>query len=131
MEKYRITTLVDITRTGITRMEAGSFKYSQHSNFNSLVQAINLRGMISNDIGPKIEEGRLPEPWTGKAKHWIYEFEVERNEVYATLDHPYGLLIDDLDGVPIIDKLNNTVDFDIPVFRTKGKDFNTIIQKVE
>jgi hypothetical protein len=130
MEKYRITTLVDITKTGVTRMEHGSLKYSQNSNFNSLIQAINLRGIIANDSAPKLEDGRLPDPWKGKAKHWIYEFEVERNEVYATLEHPFGFLIDDLDGIPIIDGLNNTVNFDIPAFRTKGEVFNTIVQKL-
>jgi hypothetical protein len=131
MERYRIITLVDITRTNPLRSDPDVKKQNQQSNFNSLSQAIGLRGMVVLDKPPKIEEGRLPDPWTGKARHWVYDFEVERFNVFDKDDEPLGLLLDDLDGVPIIDGLNNSTDFDIPVFKTRGKKINTLVQKLE
>jgi hypothetical protein len=40
---------------------------------------------------------------------------------------PVGLLTDDLSGVPVIDRLNNSVDIDPAVFATKGDNINTWI----
>ena len=130
MEKFRITTLIDITRTRPHRSDPSELKHAQQSNFNALLQAINLRGIVAADRDPISDEGRLPEPWKGKARYWTYEFEVERSESYANDLSPFGLLLDDLDGVPIVDGLNNTTNFDVPVFKTKGDKFNTIIQKL-
>jgi hypothetical protein len=130
MERYQITTMVDITRTRPTRSDTDHLRQSQQANFNSLTQAINLRAMIIDDIDPVRETGRLPDPWTGKAAHWIYEFTVEREDVFWDDGDPVSLLKQDLDGVPIIPQLNNTADFTVPVFKTTGDKINTIIQKL-
>ena len=128
MDRYRITTLVDITRAQPSRIDTDTKKHGQQSNFNSLFQAINMRTNIANDRAPISDLGRLPDPWTGKARHWVYEFETERSEVFFTNGDPVGCLKDDLDGVPIVDFLDNTTNFPMPVFRTKGENLNTIIQ---
>lgn len=59
--------------------------------------------------------------------YWTFEFETERDDVYKQGNDQTGLLKQDLDGVPIIDNLDNTVDFKLPVFKTNGKDANTVI----
>ena len=124
MARYKLITLVDITRTNPRRDETDSLKVKQQSNFNSLVQAINLRSNIEFFSDPEFNKGRLPDPLTGKANHWIAEFEVEREDVFLKDGDPVGLLIEDLNGVPIIPDLNSSVDLDPAVFITSGKKAN-------
>ena len=128
MESYRITTLVDITRSRPTRSDTDHVRQSQQANFNSLIQAIGLRAIIFSDRDPQLNEGRLPEPFEGKARYWVYEFIVDRDEIFLSNKDPVGLLKQDLDGVPIIDQLNNDVGFKIPAFRTLGSEINTKIE---
>jgi hypothetical protein len=128
MNRYRITTLVDITRSKATRSETSELKQGQQSNFNTLIQVIGLRANIATDYDPKQDEGRLPDPWKGRGTYWTYEFEPERADGFLDGNNPVGHLINDLNGVPIVDGLNNSINFDLPAFITKGKDFNTTIQ---
>jgi len=69
MNRYRITTLVDITRSKATRSETSELKQGQQSNFNTLIQVIGLRANIATDYDPKQDEGRLPDPWKGRGKY--------------------------------------------------------------
>ena len=124
MARYKLITLVDITRTNPRRDETDSLRVKQQANFNSLVQAINLRSNIEFFSDPEFNKGRLPDPLTGKANHWIAEFEVEREDVFLKDGDPVGLLIEDLNGVPIIPDLNSSVDLNPAVLITSGKKAN-------
>jgi hypothetical protein len=128
MPRYRITTLVDITRTNPTRTDTDEKKLSQQSNFNSLLQAIGMRSNVSWKKDPVKHEGRLPDPFNGRASHWIWEFEVEQEQVFETEDDPVGLLKDDIDSVPIIPGLEDTVEIDPAVFWTRGDRCNISIE---
>lgn len=128
MERYKITTLVDITKTNPSRDAKDPKLLGKRSNFNSLLQTLNIRSNIFYDKDPLVERGRLPDPWEGKGSYWIFEFETERDDVYKDFNDQAGLLKTDLDGVPIIDNLDNTVDFKLPVFKTIGSDINTVIE---
>ena len=125
MKKYKIITLVDITRSGATRSEVDKIKIGQQSNFNSLIQAIGMRSNIDWTADPKPVDGRLPHNLGGKARHWVWIFHCERDEVFLKDDDPVGSLKDDLHGVPVIDRLNNTVDIDPACFLTRGDKTNT------
>jgi hypothetical protein len=131
MNRYKITTLVDITRSRPSRYDPNEIKQGQQSNFNTLLQAIGLRANIASDTDPKQDTGRLPEPFNGKGTYWVYEFEPERADSFLDGDNPVGHLINDLNGVPIIDRLNNSIDFDLPVFKTLGNQINTLVQKLD
>lgn len=124
MARYKLITLVDITKTNPAKTETDSVKIKQQANFNSLIQAINLRSNIEFFSDPEFKKGRLPEPLSGKANHWIAEFEVEREDVFSDGDDPVGLLIEDINGVPIVPDLNSSVDLTPPVFITKGDKAN-------
>jgi hypothetical protein len=128
MPRYRITTLVDITRTKPTREETDEKKLSQQSNFNSLLQAIGMRSNVSWKKDPIKQEGRLPEPFSGISIFWCWEFEVEQEQVFEKHNDPVGLLKDDIDSVPIISGLENTVEIDPPVFCTRGDKCNISIE---
>jgi hypothetical protein len=128
MARYKIITLVDITRSNPTRSETDQLKLGQQSNFNSLIQTIGLRGNLEWNNDPCDIHGALPFPLTGKARYWTWEFSTEREMLFHKEANPVGLLEDDLQGVPIIDNLNNTVEFKIPIFQTSGNNQNIWIE---
>jgi hypothetical protein len=75
-------------------------------------------------VDPTEHRGILPHPLEGRANHWVWTFEVERDEVFNKDGDPVGLLLDDLHGVPVISELNNSVDIDPAVFQTQGPNTN-------
>jgi hypothetical protein len=127
MPRYRITTLVDITRSDPNRIETDKIKVSQQANFNSLIQAIGLRSNVQWTADPIKCTGALPHPFTGKANHWIWEFECEREDVFLKNNNPVGLLIEDLHGVPIISDLESTADINPAAIQTLGEKLNTLV----
>ncbi len=127
MKKYKIITLVDVTRTQPTRAETDRVKLGQQANFNSLIQAIGMRSNVEWTADPKAYEGRLPHDIDGRARHWIWIFHSERDELFSKGDDPVGLLKDDLHGVPVVNGLNNTADIEPACFMTRGDRINTWI----
>lgn len=127
MQRLRIITLVDITRSKASRAETDRLKIAQQANFNTIVQTIGIRSNIEWDVDPTMETGRLPEPLEGKANHWVWEFSIERDFVFQEGNDPVGLLIKDLHNIPIISNLNNSVDIEPAAFQTIGKNQNTWI----
>jgi hypothetical protein len=77
-----------------------------------------------------MHNGRIPDQ-EGKALHWIWEFETERDEVFQKGTDPVGLLVDDLNGVPIVDGLNNTIVFNPPAFISSGELQNIWISEIK
>ena len=130
MSTYKIITLIDITRTNPSRSETDQMKLKQQANFNSLLQAIGLRTNIDWRQDPMMKTGRLPDPLVGKANHWIWEFDSEREDVFMKDTDPVGHLVDDLHGVPIISQLNNSEDIIPPAFNTLGTNPNTWIYEI-
>jgi hypothetical protein len=124
MPRYQIITLVDITQTNPSRSETDQHLLSQQANFNSLVQAIGLRANVVWISSPKEKNGALPKGLDGKAVHWTWTFDVERDDVFLKDDNPVGLLIDDLNGVPIIPDLNSSVELNPACFISKGDNAN-------
>lgn len=127
MPRYKIVTLVDITRTKATKQDSDEYKLKQQSNFNSLRQAIELRSNVEWGRDPQKKNGRLPDDIEGKAVHWIWEFDVERDEVFSKNNDPVGLLKDDVHGVPIIADLDNSAVIDPAAFQIYSDYPNTWI----
>lgn len=127
MARYRIITLVDITRADPDKKESDRMKISQQANFNSLLQAIGLRSNVEWNRDPQKTSGRLPEPAEGKATYWTWEFDCEREAVFLKDGDPVGLLKDDLHGVPIIAQLENSADLAPAAMQTRNGDQNTWI----
>jgi hypothetical protein len=125
MPRYRITTLIDITRTDAKKSDNDQYRLAQQDNFNSLRQSIELRSIVSWHRDPVKQNGRLPDPLDGKAAYWIWEFETERDDLFLRDNDPVALLKDDLHGVPIINGLDETVDFEISAMQTQGQMINT------
>ena len=128
MPRYRITTLVDITRTNATRSETDEKRISQQANFNSLIQAIGMRANVEWQTDPIKKDGRLPDHWKGQANYWIWEFDVERDEVFEQDGDPVYLLREDLNSVPVIAELDESIDLDPSAFITQGEKTNTFVE---
>ena len=124
MARFQIITLVDITQTNPHRSETDQHLLSQQANFNSLVQAIGLRANVVWISSPKEKNGALPKGIDGKAVYWTWTFDVERDDVFLKDGNSVALLIDDLNGVPIIPNLNNSVELDPACFISKGETAN-------
>lgn len=129
MKKYKLITLIDITKSDATRTEGDRIKVGQQANFNSLLQGIGMRSNVDWSADPKVADGRLPNG-SGKARHWIWHFYCEREDVFLKDDDPVGLLKDDLNGVPVVAQLNNTADIDPACFLTKGDKVNTWVYEI-
>jgi hypothetical protein len=130
MARFQIITLVDITQTNPHRSETDQHLLSQQANFNSLVQAIGLRANVVWVKGPKERTGALPRGLDGKAVYWSWTFDVERDDVFLKDGDSVALLVDDLNGVPVIPKLNNSVDLDPACFISKGETANIWIYEI-
>lgn len=130
MERYKVITLVDITRSQPSRNETDRLKLGQQSNFNSILQTIGLRANVIQFTDPNYKKGSLPEPFEGKAAYWTFEFTVEQDNVFSDENNSVGLLLQDLHGVPAVDQLNNTVDMKVSIFDTKTDHMNTFIEKL-
>ena len=130
MNRYKIVTLVDITRSNANRAETDKIKIGQQANFNSLIQTIGIRSNIQWFEEPKVYTGRLPYDIDGAANHWIWEFSVEQDDLFLKGTDPVGHLVDDLHGVPVVPDLNNTEDLNPAAFITKGTKTNTWMYKL-
>lgn len=131
MPRYRITTLVDITRTGFKRSDPDQTKIDQQNNFNSIRQAIELRSNVTWLTDPLKKQGALPDPFRGKAAYWIWEFDTEREDLFMKDGDPVFLLRDDLHGVPVIAGLEETIDLSPAAIQTKGPDSNTSVEIIQ
>ena len=129
MPRYQITTLIDITRTGATKSTGTAHEQKQQSNFNSLRQAIELRSNVTWSRDPIKSNGRLPD--NSKATYWLWEFEVEREDLFLSDNNPVGLLIEDLHGVPIVDNLDNSVEIVPPAIQTQGIHVNVWVNELK
>jgi hypothetical protein len=124
MQRFQITTLVDITRSQASRSETDRIKIGQQANFNSLIQTIGLRTNITWEQDPVFENGRLPTD-EGKACHWSWTFETERDDIFLKDQDPVGHLIEDLNNVPIVNNLKNSAELEPSCFFTQGEKINT------
>jgi hypothetical protein len=130
MPRYRITTLIDITRTDANRAVLDDRQLLQLANFNSLRQSIEMRAIVQWNKNPTHHTGRLPEPFEGRSDYWVWEFETERDDLFLKDADPTALLKEDLNGVPIISGLNETADLYPPAIQTQGATINTIVELV-
>jgi hypothetical protein len=128
MPRYRITTLIDITRTDPDKADPNDFRHHQQANFNSLRQTIELRSNVEWRQDPIKQQGRLPDPFEGCAAHWIWEFDNEREDLFLKDSDQTLLLKEDLQGVPIITNLEETADISPAAIQTLGKNINTRVE---
>ena len=132
MNVVEIKTLIDITSTGVGRPNQGTqLELNQERNWVTLNQCLGIRSLIKYYSKPTVEAVDVKgmgfgKKFTGKHNVWTFRFETDQDAVYG---ENCELLVDDLDAVPVIKNLAETINIDIAVFDTSSTDFkNTIIR---
>lgn len=127
--RLEITTLVDITQTNEKR--GGEPKrYSQQSNYNTVIQCATLRtNLIPTSVEKKhggIAQLGFGTKFRDRQKYWIATFEAERES--------HGLtelaLLDDFDLVPILLHLEESAKMQDAIFVTKDTERKNIVFKL-
>jgi hypothetical protein len=134
MDFIEIQTLIDITHTRVIRSNQGTqLQIDQHRNFTTLLQCAEIRSIISYETAPTIVETDLKSlgfgsAYKGKHKVWTFRFVPDRQDVYLDTDNPIAFLINDINGVPVIKNLTETINIDKAIFDcTNTANKNTII----
>lgn len=119
-------TLVDITQTGVVhnRVEK-EFERNQQRNWETVIQCLGLRTQPFEIHGPvdkimDIDHDIFGEMYSGKHKVWMFTFSVEQTGVWAQGADVLSLLHTDFNEIPIIQGLNETANFILPIFYTAG-----------
>ena len=119
-------TLVDITRTGVTRSrDTDNIERNQQRNLETLIQCMGLRGQVQHMQGPVVvtsDVGDLEfgEFFEGEQKVWVWTWAVENPEVYTLGDDILGALKTDFEQIPIIVGLEESAKFMLPIFYPHG-----------
>jgi hypothetical protein len=151
MHEYHVHTLVDITSNGNLKRQfpfqtpGGKLIHDKHSlamaraqnsNFNTMLQIIQMRGNITWEVSPQMID--LPtlgnhtfgSYYEGKHKTWHFQFFTEQSGVYGDFVDPTASLVEDFSLVPVESECGNTAHLPIHTFVTKemqGTDRQKII----
>lgn len=144
LDFYTCVTLIDITKTDAVRHYNPGMKESkddynlrrnQHRNYQTMLQVLSLRSQpvyLSDPV--KFVNRDLTDMGFGtdfiKETGWAFSFGFERHDLFTTLDHPFGALLEDMNNVPIILNLMETADIKEPKLDLLNSETtNTIIYK--
>jgi hypothetical protein len=137
MEQIEIKTLVDITRPEVYRPGQGSLlEQNQYKNWITLQQCIGLRSIIEFDTPPVSEKIDIKgmgfgNKYKGHHQVWTFIFRPDRTLAYDDQNgNPIGLLLSDIDQVPIIQNLTETINISKAVFDLDSPQYKNIIVKV-
>ncbi len=120
--RYKIYTLVDITKTGQYRNEPGrELARLQQQNFDTVLQTIGMRANLSYVTPPKVKID-IPKNYNMKGDElsniWIFDWEVDREDLFLYNDDELYRLKEDFDLVPYISGLTETVKNEPAIFRS-------------
>jgi hypothetical protein len=123
MHTFEILTLIDITMTNVNRPNQGTqLEYNQNRNFITLRQCVELRSIVSYTELPKVKKQEIKDlgfgtNYTGSQQVWSFKFTPDRDGVYQDEDgNIFGNLLEDLNSVPIIKNLSETINIDKAMF---------------
>jgi len=140
MHEYRVHTLVDITNNGNLKQQfpfktqSGDVIHDKHSlaiaknqnsNFNTMLQLLQMRGNVTWEHPPlRLELQSLGNYgfgsfYEGKQTTWHFQFFAEQSGVYGDEIDPTAYLQDDFHHVPIVSFCKETATFPLSTFDTK------------
>ena len=59
---------------------------------------------------------------------WIFDFDVDRQEVFSTATNEFGAIVNDFNNIPVISKLDETAKIN-NIINTLGNSMNTYFKK--
>ena len=126
MQHITGVTLVDITRTGVTRNRPDfDIERDQQRNWETVMQCIGLRSQPFDIVGPvnkvvSLDDSEFGEMYSGDHRVWFWSFSIEHSGVWSKNNNQLHYLHQDFDEVPVIMGLEETARFILPIFYTKG-----------
>ena len=129
--RFQLLTLVDITRTNARRGDDPRLQ-RQQQNYLTALQTISLRANPIINSAPTSEEKSIKDlgfgsKYTGKQRVWKLNFGFESDE-----QHNLDYLVHDFNYVPIIDSLDENVNFaDAAFITTSAEHKNIVFVKLE
>lgn len=119
--RYKIYTLVDITKTSQYRNEPGrELARHQQQNFDTVTQTIGMRANLSYVEEPKVRID-VPNKYgldgDDLANIWTFNWEVDKEDLFLHNDDPLFRLKEDFNLVPYISGLTETVKYTPAIFR--------------
>jgi hypothetical protein len=148
--KYKIRTLIDVSPTGIisefrkdiplpfiddlkniiNNTETWNTSRNEQRNWETFIQCISIRSqpiLLEKPVIEEISVGPLGfTGFKGKKKVWTFEFGFETPDIYIDDGDAVKLLKDQLDMVPIVTKLRETVTLSSSIIATTGVKVNTL-----
>ena len=132
-------TLVDISKNGnlrstfpfdissgdvIVDMLSLRIARNQESNFNTMIQMLQIRGNITWEDDPvrfthDLSVTKFGKYYEGHNTSWHFTFFTEQTDVFNDGDREAGQLTEDFNLVPILTECKNTAHFPIQTFMTK------------
>jgi hypothetical protein len=133
-----IKTLVDITDTKVNRPRPGLQKeHDQFRNFTTLKQCVEIRSNVVFDTAPTeetidVKDLGFGSKFKGKQKVWTFRFTPERTGAYVEGHNEIGALLADINGVPVVQNLTETINMDKAIFELNDPaNKNTIIKAIK
>lgn len=119
--RYKIYTLVDITKTGQYRNEHGrELARHQQQNFDTILQTIGMRANLSYVNPPQVKID-IPNKYhldgDELSNIWVFEWEVDREDLFSHKGDDLYRLKEIFDLVPFISGLTETVKYSPAIFR--------------
>jgi hypothetical protein len=137
MEVIEIKTLIDITNTNVRRINQGTQQQlDQFRNWTTLLQCIGLRSNINYDRDPRVETLDVKGlgfggEYRGRHQVWTFQFRPDRPDTFADESEAVALLEQDLDKIPMILNLTETINTQRAVLDTSDKSFaNTVVKAI-
>ena len=96
----------------------------QNSNFNTMLQLLQMRGNIMWEQPPHritdtIRNHAFGSFYEGTQTSWHFQFFTEQSGVYGDLQDPVAQLVEDFHQVPIVSFCKETVTFPLSTFDTQ------------
>jgi hypothetical protein len=124
---YTGITLVDITATGVTRFRPDvEHQRNQQRNWETTLQVLGLRTQPLHIQGPVCVEQNISdwdcfgEMYEGVHKVWAWTWAVDREDIFLANGQDRALLEQDFEQVPIVNGLDETARFMLPIFHPHG-----------
>jgi hypothetical protein len=125
MKRYKLHTLIDVTETNSRRGEDPR-AYKQQQNWMTLIQTLGLRcnPIVTYTECENTSVGALGfgTVYTSNQQVWTVYFDFEHED-----DDDLKFLVNDFDLVPVAADLDETVELEADIFRTKSKKYCNIV----
>jgi len=127
MEKFRIETLVDITRTGVFKGWTDSLEKRQQDNFQTLHQTLEIRGNVYFEGYPNtIFKDWSMHGYGKKEKTWVWHIYTEQTDLFLMNENPIAAMLLDVNYVPFNNGCTETAKFKTCLFSTILKPINIL-----